>query len=232
MNMKISIIPSLVLMMVCCLPSMSQTQLDESTVLERIMQRKKIAGYREGTPWTDSNIYVNTVEYAGYPPGCFTGYACYGFMMNMMEYASNYEYPIRIIEGNWNHLPEIHVGDGVRVNNDSHSVVVLERDGDVITVVEGNWNHSVHWGRRINLADPSTGFTWVATFWQDDAVGITDYNIGNNIRDIVITNMSGVLLKSVHQTNLPIQTLLKEFPKGVYIIRENKRIYKVCKSHN
>ena len=217
-------------MMVYCLPSTPQSQLDESVVYRRMMLRKRTDGYREGSPWTDSNVYVNTVEYAGYPPGCFIGRACYGFMIDMMEYASNYEYPIRIVEGSYDNLPEIHVGDGVRVMNDSHSVVVLEVNGNMITVVEGNWNKSVHWGRKINISEPSMGFTWVATFWPDEYSNIIDFDTNNYIRDIFITDMSGALLKSVHQTEKSIQTLLKELPKGVYIIKEKKKVYKVCKT--
>lgn len=132
-------------------------------------------GYTEGTPWTNDipysfdDPYRNHVEFDGWPAGCYGGVGCFGFMMDMMEYASNYEYPIRIINGTYDNLPEIRVGDGVRLNNNGHSVVVLEvhPDGHTVTVAEGNFNNSVHWGRIIDLADPNNGFTNLATFWPE-----------------------------------------------------------------
>ena len=45
----------------------------------------------------------------------------------------------------------ISAGAILRINNDTHSVVVLKVDGDKITVAEGNYNSSVHWGRVIDI---------------------------------------------------------------------------------
>lgn len=220
----------LILAGVFILPCAAQTPLDENAVQERIMQRKNMEGYKEKTPWDNSKKYVNKVEFDGCPPGYFTGYGCYGFMMDMMEYASYYEYPIRIIEGSYDNLPTIHIGDGVRVKNDAHSVVVIDKssDGQEITVAEGNYNHSVHWGRKLNLADPAVGFTYIATFWPDNpiATGLADNEI-NSSRNVRIFNLSGTLVKSLSQTDLPVQAVLRELPKGFYIVKDKTRTYKV-----
>ncbi|MBR6964279.1 MAG: hypothetical protein IKH86_11725 [Prevotella sp.] len=157
------------------LTSLAQTPLNETEVYNRLMERQYMAGYTEGTPWTNDipysfdDPYLNHVEFDGYPSGCYGGAGCFGFMMDMMEYASNYEYPIRLIYGTYDNLPEIRVGDGIRLNNDTHSVVVLEvhPDGHTVTVAEGNFNSSVHWGRIIDLADPNNGFYYLATFWPE-----------------------------------------------------------------
>lgn len=58
---------------------------------------------------------------------------------------------------------DLHVGDIVRMNNNSHSVVVLEVYSDYIIVVEGNYNSSVHWGRQISLSDVKSTGTYVYT---------------------------------------------------------------------
>lgn len=168
---------------VSVLTSLAQTPLNETEVYNRLMERQYMAGYSEGTPWTNDipysfdDPYFNHVEFDGYPAGCYGGVGCFGFMMDMMEYASNYEYPIRKIEGSYDNLPEIRVGDGIRLNNNGHSVVVLEvhPDGHTVTVAEGNFNSSVHWGRIIDLADPNNGFYYLATFWpeQEPAVAVT-----------------------------------------------------------
>ncbi len=53
----------------------------------------------------------------------------------------------------------IKVGDILRVENDTHSVIVLEVRADSVVVAEGNYNSSIHWGREIpksRLIDPSS----------------------------------------------------------------------------
>ena len=198
---------------VSVLTSLAQTPLNETDVYNRLMERQYMEGYTEGTPWTDgTNSYVNTVEFFGYPVGWFTGTGCFAFMTDMMEYASNYEYPIRKVEGTYENLPEIHIGDGLRLNNNGHSVLVIEvhEDGHTVTVAEGNFNNSVHWGRTIDLADPSNGFTYLATFWpeQEPAVTITigeygyatfyytnsSYVIPEGVEAKAVENISGNIL--------------------------------------
>ena len=212
------------------IPSSAWAQLDENTVYERLMERKNKAGYTEGTPWNNSNKYLNTVDFFGYSAGHFTGIACFAFMMDMMEYASNYEYPIRKIECSYDNIPKIRVGDGVRVDDNAHSVVVLEVDGSVITVAEGNYNRSVHWGRKIDLADPSEGLTYVATFWPENSTGFAYNEYAETARDISISNLSGMLVKEVTQTNQPARMLLNDLPKGTYIIKEGTKTYKLFNS--
>ena len=48
---------------------------------------------------------------------------------------------------------DIRVGDILRINNDTHSVIVLEVSGTEVTIAEGNYNNSVLWGRKLNRAD-------------------------------------------------------------------------------
>lgn len=47
-------------------------------------------------------------------------------------------------------INEIRVGDILRINDNTHSVVVLAIDGDSITVAEGNYNGIIHWGRVLD----------------------------------------------------------------------------------
>ena len=157
------------------LTSFAQTPLNETDVYNRLIERQYVEGYMEETPWDNDHKYYNTVEFFGYPAGCYGGGGCFAFMMDMMEYASNYEYPIRKVEGTSDNLPKIRVGDGIRLNNNGHSVVVLEvhADGHTVTVAEGNYNYSVHWGRTIDLANPNNGFTYLATFWPETEPDVT-----------------------------------------------------------
>ena len=154
--------------------------------------------------------------------------------MDMMEYGSNYEYPIVRIDATCDNLPLIQVGDGVRLNNDTHSVVVLNVaiDGHTITVAEGNFNYSVHWGRVIDLADPSSGVTYIASFWPNVTASVSDCEIISRVRDIVIVSPSGIPVKSIYQTDLSVRDLLSELPKGYYIVKEGAKTYKVFSRGN
>ncbi len=219
---------------VSVLPMVAQTPLNETEVYNRLMSRKTQIGYTEGTPWTDANNkYVNTVVFDGYPKGCYRGSGCFGFMMDMMEYASNYEYPIRKVEGTYDNLPVIHVGDGVRFEGDyiKHAVVVLEVNGPCVTVAEGNFNSSVHWGRVVDLSDEYNCFKYIFTFWPEVSnaisTGITENVNDSPTRDLRIYSLNGVLVKSISQTGLSVKAVLQELPKGFYIVKEATKTYKV-----
>ena len=228
----------LIMASVSILTSLAQTPLNETDVYNRLMERQYMAGYSEGTPWTNDipyrrdDPYLNHVEFDGWPAGCYGGVGCFGFMMDMMEYASNYEYPIRLIYGTYDNLPEIRVGDGIRLDNNGHSVVVLEvhPDGHTVTVAEGNFNSSVHWGRVIDLADPNNGFTYLSTFWpeQQSAVNVTigesgyatfyytnsSYVIPEGVEAKAVENISGNIL-----TLIPLEGII---PAGYAVILEGE----------
>ena len=213
------------------LPSLAQKPLNEQEVYERLMSRKDMDGYREGTPWDNSHIYSNTVVFNGSSPGYYGGKGCHAFMIDMMEYASNYEYPIRIVNGSYDNLPKLHVGDGVRLYNNGHSVVVLKVNGTEVTVAEGNFNGMVKWGETYDLAAPYMGFNYIATFWPEEsntiATGITDNDIDSPIRDLCIYHLNGTLIKRIPQTGESIKSVLSGLPKGFYIVKEVTKTYKV-----
>lgn len=215
------------------LASFAQTPLNETDVYNRLIERQYMEGYTEGTPWdNDNHEYWNTVEFDGWPAGCYGGYGCFAFMLDMMEYASYYEYPIRVINGTYDNLPKIRVGDGIRLNDNMHSVVVLEvaADGHTITVAEGNYNHSVHWGRTIDLSNPNNGFTYVATFWPEEEpepdVTITigesgyatfyysnsAYVIPQGVEAKAVENLSGKIINLI-----PVSDII---PSGLAVILE------------
>jgi len=57
----------------------------------------------------------------------------------------------------------IHLGDIVRVNKDTHSVIVIDITGDEYTVAEGNHGSSVNWGRKFTLSQFKSIGTYVMT---------------------------------------------------------------------
>ena len=49
------------------------------------------------------------------------------------------------------------------MDNNSHSVVVLEKRANSVIVTEGNFNSSIHWGREITRQELEAGDFVVTT---------------------------------------------------------------------
>ena len=123
--------------------------LSESEVYKKLIEMKSV--YPDGMTWTNDNFYAwNGGIYAG-------GYGCAGFAFAVSDNAFG-SLPARMHTD----FSNIKVGDILRLYYDSHSVIVLEVNGTVLTVAEGNINESVMWGRKINIANED-GLTHVLT---------------------------------------------------------------------
>ncbi len=98
------------------------------------------ARYPEGTRWTNANSYA-------WRGGIFNvGYGCMGFAFLLSDAAFGEARAAKVAPVR---LEDVRVGDILRINNDTHSVVVLEVREDSVVVAEGNYNSSVHWGREL-----------------------------------------------------------------------------------
>lgn len=102
--------------------------------------------YPEGMPLTNSYYY--------YSPRFGNGYGCYGFAAKLSDTVFGTERAYTTHSS----FDKIRVGDNIRIGN-SHSVIVLTKESNHITVVEGNYNSSVHWDRKITASSlASSGF--------------------------------------------------------------------------
>jgi len=100
------------------------------------------ASYPEGMPWTNANGY-------SWKGGIYsTGYGCAGFAFILSDAAFG-TLPSRIIYDFT--YDKVHVGDILRVNNNTHSVVIMEKYADHVVLAEGNYNSSIHWGRTMTV---------------------------------------------------------------------------------
>ncbi len=130
----------------------------EEQVRNDILAMKK--KYPEGYKWT-------TDDYAVWGPDIYydnmqcTGYGCVGFAFIVSDAAFGKNKSKKISGDNW--YKKIRVGDIVRINNDSHSVIVLEKKKNSIVVVEGAYNYSVHWGREIPMSEVKQTGTYLIT---------------------------------------------------------------------
>ena len=102
--------------------------------------------YPEGMRWTNDNSYYSAAVR-------MTGYGCAGFALACSDAAFG-SYPVSSKHSDFD---SIKVGDMLRVNNDTHSVIVLEKRADSVVVAEGNYNSSIHWGREISRQELERG---------------------------------------------------------------------------
>lgn len=102
------------------------------------------SSYPEGMAWDNSNYYNWN---GGYFLG---GYGCAGFAFMLSDAAFGTAQAQVVYDVVFSSL---HVGDILRINNDSHSVIVLEVHDDYVVIAEGNYNRSIHWGGTLSKAE-------------------------------------------------------------------------------
>ena len=123
---------------------------EEIKVYKAIKAQKK--QMPEGMPWTNADAY----QFKG---GIFgTGYGCSGFAFKMSDAAFGKKKAT--MHKNFN---KIKVGDIVRLDHNTHSVIVMKVVGSSLVVAEGNYNYSVHWGRIIKKSEVRKTGTYVMT---------------------------------------------------------------------
>lgn len=115
--------------------------------------------YPEGMTWTNFEPYGSRGELGEYyrfqggpvkGAGLGVGCAAFAFLLSDEAFGS---LPSRTIDRGGFGYEDIKVGDILRVNNNSHFVVVLQVSAGGVTVAEANYNKSVHWGRSISADD-------------------------------------------------------------------------------
>lgn len=136
------------------LVSKSDAQSAAGLIYDALIAQKAV--FPEGTPWTNGN-------YIAWSGGIYSGgFGCAGFAFALSDAA--FGNARARIHQDYNN---IRVGDILRVNNGSHSVIVLEVKDASVVVAEGNYNSSVHWGREISRASLPGDGNYIMTRYQD-----------------------------------------------------------------
>lgn len=113
--------------------------------------------YPEGTAWTNDNYY-------SWKGGIFSGgYGCAGFAF-MLSDAAFGSLPARQYS---DVSSDIKVGDILRINNNSHSVIVLEVNDTGIVIAEGNYKGTVHWGRTLTWSALKSSLDYIMTRYPE-----------------------------------------------------------------
>ncbi len=120
---------------------------------------KEQDAYKEGTTWTDYEPYSDSKGYYRWNGGTLDGkniaaVGCVAFAFILSDAAFG-SLPNRMYASGEFSYEDIKVGDILRVNNDTHTVIVLEVRDVGVVVAEGNigmGDHQgkVHWGRTIS----------------------------------------------------------------------------------
>jgi hypothetical protein len=96
--------------------------------------------FPEGMPWTNDDYY----DWNGQTN--YRGYGCAGFAFLLSDAAFG-KLPARKLQVNYDTLRP---GDILRINSNTHSVIILQVFSDHVVVAEGNYNSSIHWGRTLS----------------------------------------------------------------------------------
>lgn len=113
--------------------------------------------YPEGMAWTNDNIYWSN-SYMG-------GGGCHGFALIVSDAVFDHNRMQKYTD-----YAQLRVGDILRINNDTHTVVVLENhlDEGYIVVTEGNFGGRIHWGRKISKSSLDAGFVYGYSRYVED----------------------------------------------------------------
>lgn len=122
----------------------------QAAVYKKLFAMK--SNYPEGKKWTNSNYYAwKGGMYAG-------GYGCAGFAFLMSDTA----FGTAKAKAHKN-INAIKVGDILRVDNNTHSVIVMKVVGSNVVLAEGNYSGTIHWGRMITKTELAKTLNYVIT---------------------------------------------------------------------
>lgn len=109
--------------------------------------------YPEGMKWNNDNYYKSNDSKQS------AGRGCHAFALTLSDEIFGSQ-PFTKKHKNFD---KIKAGDIVRLNNDTHTVIVLKVKKNSIIVAEGNYGGKVHWNRQISLAKVKKTGTYVLT---------------------------------------------------------------------
>lgn len=134
-------------------------ELNPKGVYEAMITLQDQDAYKEGTVWTNEEPYSDAKGYYHWKGGPLGGanisaVGCVAFAFILSDAAFD-SLPARMYAAGNFKFEDIKVGDILRVNNDVHTVIVLEVSDAGVVVAEGNistGDHQgkVHWGRAIS----------------------------------------------------------------------------------
>jgi len=163
-----------------------------SEVYDAMIALKDRDEYKEGTPWTNDEPYSDSKGYYRWKGGMLDGknivaVGCVAFAFILSDEAFG-SLPARMYAAGAFSYEDIKAGDILRVDNDVHTVIVLEVNDAGVVVAEGNistGDHKgrVHWGRAISKEEVMSSTSHYITRYPEGYVPPDDpeanVSIGN-----------------------------------------------------
>ncbi len=123
-------------------------------VYEAMIALKAQDRYKEGAPWTNE---THSYTWKGGTAGgiASSGAGCVAFAYELSDAAFG-SLPARMTSTV--NFSDVKAGDILRVNNDAHTVIVIQVSSEGVVVAEGNYHEGgsgglVHWGRSMTKAE-------------------------------------------------------------------------------
>ena len=141
------------------IPDIDSATLTPAKVYDAMIALRDKTGYTEGSEWTDYVPYSgkgdDVYRWNGGAIGGsnIVAVGCVAFAFTLSDAAFG-RLPARMHANGAFKFEDIKVGDILRMNTDTHTVIVLKVSDTGVVVAEGNNNGKVHWGRTI---DKDTG---------------------------------------------------------------------------
>lgn len=121
----------------------------EKSLLKKIKDLKK--KYPQGTKWGDDKNYFCKVEN-------LNGFGCVALALEISDYLFGEDVPFTKVDDLSDIEKRIRIGDIVRMEDDTHSVVIIDRDAEGVTLVEGDFTYNdeadiVYWGSKFTYEE-------------------------------------------------------------------------------
>ena len=174
-------------------------------VYESMIALKDQDKFKEGTPWTDYEPYSDSKGYYQWKGGPLDGknisaVGCVAFAFELSDTAFG-SLPAEMYAPGEFTFEDIKPGDILRMNTDTHTVIVLEVNDVGIVVAEGNINTGdhegkVHWGRTISKETVMKDTSHYITRYPKGYIPPDDPEAGKVIDDGIFGELSWSLTKA------------------------------------
>ena len=159
-------------------------------------------GYKEGTTWTNYTPYGSSgtlgdgYAWKGGPINGvnMVGAGCAAFAMILSDAAFDTLPSRTIMSGSFTY-DDVKVGDILRINGNSHSVIVLQKTDAGVIIAEGNYNKTVHWGRVLTREEVMAA-NFIVTRYPANFVPPDDAEANKVEHDGTVGNLNWELTKS------------------------------------
>lgn len=153
--------------------------------------------YPEGTTWTNFEPYGSKGSELYYTfkggavKGARLGVGCAAFAFILSDAVFG-DLPAETIDTV--QFDAVRPGDILRVNNNSHFVIVLQKGAGGVVVAEGNYNKTVHWGRVMSKAEVENA-TFLVTRYPSGHIDESEGNANEVVKEGKVEGLTWIVTK-------------------------------------